>query len=94
MQRDQTELEIQNKVKSYYNEIVTLRQQVQLFDDAYNNYIQLLRAEEFKFSIGESSLFLVNSRELKAIETLQKLTETRTKFYKAIVGLNWAAGTL
>ena len=94
LQRSQQAIEIQNKVKTYYNELITLRAQIQLYEEAYQNYLQLLRVEEIKFLIGESSLFLVNSREIKAIEALQKLTEIKTKYYKALVAINWATGTL
>ena len=36
------------------------------------NYKRLLKAEEIKFSNGESSLFLINSRENKLLETQEK----------------------
>jgi outer membrane protein TolC len=58
LQRDQAGLEIENKVKDYFNQVVTLRNQVQVYNEAYANYERLLKAEEVKFSIGESSLFL------------------------------------
>jgi hypothetical protein len=43
----------------------------------------LLKAEESKFSIGESSMFLVNAREIKLLETRQKLAEPKTNFFKS-----------
>ena len=54
----------------------------------------MLKAEESKFSIGESSMFLVNSREIKLLETQQKLAELKTKFFKSLLGVQWAAGQL
>ena len=54
----------------------------------------LLKVEESKFSIGESSMFLVNTREIKLLETQQKLTELKTKFFKSLLGVQWAAGQL
>jgi outer membrane protein TolC len=94
LQRDQAALEIENKVRDYFNQVVTLRQQVKLYEDAYDNFVRLLRAEETKFSIGESSLFLLNSRENKVLEIRQKLLELKTKFFKSLVAVEWAAGTL
>jgi len=43
------------------------------------NYSALLEAEKTKFSIGESSVFLLNSRENKLFEAQEKLLETRSK---------------
>ena len=90
----QTRLEIENKVKTYYNEIVQLRQQVKIFEESYDLFLRLLRAEEVKFSIGESSLFLINARENKVLETQQKLQDLKTKFYKSLIAVQWAAGRL
>ncbi len=88
------QLQIQNKVKSYYNELLALQYQVNLQQRAFENYATLQRGEETRFRGGESSLFLVNSRETKALEALQKLQELKTKFYKTIITLQWAAGLL
>ena len=94
LQKDQATLEIENKVRDYFNQVVTLRQQILIYEAAYENYLRLLRAEETKFSIGESSLFLLNSRENKVLETRQKLEELKTKFFKALSDFEWASGTL
>ncbi len=85
---------ILNKVKSYYNELLALQYQVNLQQLAYNNYATLQRGEEIRFRAGESSLFLVNSRETKALEALQKLQEKKAKYYISIIKLQWAAGML
>jgi len=39
-------------------------------------------------------LFLINSREQKKIETLQKMNATIAKFYKQKTALRWASGVL
>lgn len=44
------------------------------------NYEKLLAAEERKFSFGESSLFLINTRESKLIEAQLKQYELLTKY--------------
>lgn len=87
-------LQIENKVKSYYNEMVALQQQVQIFDGAYGNYLKLFAGERLRFGVGESSLFLLNTRENKVLESAQKLVELKTKWHKTYAGLMWAAGNL
>lgn len=94
LDQNQKQLQIQIKVKSYYNEFVTLKNQIALQSNNYNNYTRLVRAEEIRFANGESSLFLINSRENKALEALEKLIELKTKYYKTIYALQWSAGLL
>lgn len=94
LEQSNLQLEIENKVKSYYNEFVTLLQQIRLNERALDAYQKVFRVEEQKFSIGESTLFLINSRELKVIEARQKLAELKAKFFKAGYGVDWAAGLL
>ena len=90
----QTKLEIMNKVKISFNELLTYQKQVVLFESNLNNMKKLLDAEEQKFSIGESSIFLVNTRENKLLETQQKLAELKTKFFEALLKVQWATGQI
>lgn len=94
LQQSQKEIEIINKVKNYYNQLVNYKTQVNLLQKTYSNYQVLQRGEETRFFNGESTLFLVNSRENKTLETLLKLTETAVKYNKTSLGLAWAAGQL
>ena len=94
LQKSQKQLQIENKVKSYYNELVALRSQIVLQENAYKNYYILQRGEEIRFQAGESSLFLINARENKTLEALQKLQELKAKFFKTEKTLQWAAGML
>lgn len=94
MESMQQRLEIENKVKFSFNELLSLQQQVFIFDKNVKNQKLLLSAEETKFSIGESSLFLINSRENKLLESEQKLAELKTKFFKSILSVQWSAGQL
>ena len=81
-------------IKNYFNELQTLRRQVMLQEKAYNNYLVLQRGEEIRFQAGESSLFLINARENKTLEALQKLQELKAKYYKTENALQWSAGLL
>jgi outer membrane protein TolC len=90
----QVKLEIENKIKKYYAELIALKNQQLLTNNSVANAKKLLDAEFQRFEIGESSLFLVNSRELKYIEVLLKSYELKSKFFKTIIALNWAKGNL
>lgn len=94
LQQSQKRLEVETKVRSYYNELTTLKGQVALQENALKNYLTLQRGEEIRFQAGESSLFLINARENKTLEALQKLQELRAKYYKTENALRWAAGIL
>jgi outer membrane protein TolC len=94
LQQSQKEIDILNKVRNYYNQLVNYKTQVNLLIRNYENYFRLQKGEEIRFFNGESSLFLINSRETKALETLIKLTETTIKYNKTEQGLLWSAGQL
>ena len=94
LEQNQKELDIQLKIKSYYNEFVTLKNQVDLQNKYAENYQKLVRAEETLLENGESTLFLINSRENKALEAQEKLIEIKTKYFKSIYALQWSAGLL
>ena len=86
--------EIENKIKNYYTETNLLQQQITIAKKAYSNYNVLLKTESLRFANGESSLFLVNSRENKLIEILQKQVELTIKYFKAKYAIDWASGSL
>lgn len=88
------QMTIENKIKNYYNQLAGLQQQVRIYEQAYLNYQTLFRGEDTRFRAGESSLFLLNSRENKQLEALQKLVELKAKFYKTRQAVLWAAGQL
>lgn len=85
---------VELKVRSYFNEMQTLKDQVQLQLENYRNYQELLKAEEIRFMNGESSIFLINARESKALEAKEKLIDLQTKYFKSIYALQWSAGLL
>mgnify|MGYP000917338184 CR=1 FL=1 len=94
LQQAQKQRDLEIKVKQYYNEFVTIKQQIELQNLNYKNYQQLVKAEEVRFSNGESSLFLINSRENKALEARQKLVDLKAKYFKMTYALQWSAGLL
>lgn len=94
LQLNQKQWQVETKVRSYFNELVTLKTQVSLQEKVYKNYLALQKGEEIRFQSGESSLFLVNARETKTLEALQKLQELKASYFKTENMLKWAAGIL
>ena len=68
-------------------EINSYAEQVQQVEAIVTNYKTLLQGEERKFALGESSLFLVNSREQKLIDARLKRTELYFKWKEAKANL-------
>lgn len=90
----QKRIQIENKVRGYVNKLQTLQAQITIQRNALSNFAVLQRAEETRFFAGESSLFLINTRETKVLETEQKLIELQTKQAQNGIDLQWAAGIL
>jgi len=86
--------ELNNKIRSYQAEINNFAAQIGMLKQNVSNYEQLLAAEYEKFRLGESSIFWLNSREIKLIETQQKLLSVQTKFEKAKASFAWVAAQL
>jgi len=80
---DASRLQIQNKVLAIYQELDSFETQNDLIVNIVGNYERLLSAEERKFSFGESSLFLINSRERSLIDSKLKQNELQNKFFNA-----------
>lgn len=78
---DNAQVALQNKIVSIYREIESFETQNILIDEIVTNYNTLLSAEERKFTFGESSLFLINSRESKLIDAKLKQITVQNKFY-------------
>lgn len=85
---------IDNKVQQYANELNNLDAQVVLFRDITANYRNLLDAENERFNFGESSVFLVNTREQRWLDAQIKYLKLLSEYRKTEAGLQWAAGAL
>ena len=84
--------QIYYKMKAYYTDWQQTEAQLSMQNSLVANITALQKGEETRFFNGESSLFLINARELKTIETKQKLIELKSKNRKALVSLKWSAG--
>lgn len=94
LQQEQESWRISNKVKSYFNEWITMQNQFEMYDRVLLQYQRLFSGERSKFEAGESNLFLLNSRENKWLEARLKMIDLRAKLRKSYVALLWSVGGL
>lgn len=85
---------IVNKIQEQFNQLNNMEKQIRTQQLLVNNVKTLYDGEKTKFDVGESSLFIVNSREQKWIESQQKLQALIAKYYKSKSALQWAVGQL
>ncbi len=84
--------EISNTVAMAYNDVLTYKELILFQLKVFSNTQLLVEGEKRRFENGESTLFLVNSRENKMIESGLKIFELKSKLEKAIAQLYWSAG--
>jgi len=82
---------LQNKIQYYYTEVINIKTQIILSKANLENFKKLFEIEKTKFELGESTLFMINSRELKMIESNQKLIELNAKFKISLANLKNAS---
>jgi outer membrane protein TolC len=92
--KEQKILEISNKIDQYKNELNITQQQNVLFNQLVANYEGLWKAEKRNFEAGESSLFLVNAREMAYIDSQLKQLELQAKLNKCKAAVLWSMGQL
>ncbi|MCF8277882.1 MAG: TolC family protein [Flavobacteriales bacterium] len=88
------EANINYKINSSINDWYTTRDQAMLYQRTVSDYAGLLEGERQKFSSGESSLFMVNAREVGYIETQLKYIALLAKNQKAELATGYALGVL
>ena len=76
-----TRLNIQNKISAIRQELDSYVIQNNLYGIIVQDYDALVKAEERKFTLGESSLFLVNTRESKLIDAKLKAIDLQNQFF-------------
>jgi outer membrane protein TolC len=99
IQQSQLELdykrnEIANKLRMSENEMQYSKNQLDIFKENINNYKTLWQAEKRLFDNGESSLFMINSRENAFINAQIKLNDFLFKYNKSILEYNYSKGQL
>jgi outer membrane protein TolC len=89
---EQVKNSIVNKILDYKVQTNLYQSQVNLASTMVENFNRVLNAEKSRFELGESSIFLINSREQKLYESRLKRLEAFYKFNKSNYSLNWSAG--
>ncbi|WP_340202986.1 TolC family protein [Ascidiimonas sp. W6] len=84
---DLESLRLTNKISAGYQELQSLERQILLIERITQDYGSLLTAEERKFSFGESSVFLINSRERSLLTSRLKQIELYTKIFNSKASL-------
>ncbi|KAF2342955.1 TolC family protein [Flavobacterium tistrianum] len=77
----QQRLELKNKIKAQQTEIASLRKQKVVIDNLVKDYMTMLNSEEKLFSFGESSIFLINSRENNLVSAKLSQISLENQFY-------------
>lgn len=88
----QKRIEITTKVVQYDNELRTLRTQIDLLRNITVNNKTLLDAEYTKYQLGESTIFLINTREQRWLDAQIKYIKLVGEYQKTAAGLTWAMG--
>ncbi|UZD23157.1 TolC family protein [Algoriphagus halophytocola] len=90
--RDLKELQLRTKLEAELNNFSNLTSQISIFSKNLSSLNALLTGEMRRFEIGESSLFLVNSREVSVIDSRITLNELIKKRKVAQAKARVAAG--
>ncbi|WP_224483596.1 TolC family protein [Robertkochia aurantiaca] len=84
---EQQALELENKISASFQEVDNYKGQIVMVENVVEDYLTLLLAEERKFSFGESSIFLINSRERSYLDARLKEIDLNWKLAKAKASL-------
>ena len=88
----QKRVEVENKIRQYVNNQNNLIQQAARYQNITDSYKKLLDAEIEKFANGESSVFLVNTREQRWLDAQLKWLKLAAELRKAEAAVYWAMG--
>ncbi len=84
--------QLKNKIESLNQEQTSLEKQLRINKKLVSDFEKMLTAEERLFSIGESSLFLINSRENSLVSSKLSDIALENRYYNALLNLYRAIG--
>lgn len=85
-------IQLQNKVKAQEQEIISLKKQLDYTNRLVSDYDVMLKGEDRLFEIGESSLFVINSRENSLVSAQINNIAMENRLYTAIISLYQSYG--
>lgn len=90
----QLERELSFGLNAAFNSWNTLQEQINTYSSIVTSSEQLLRAEQQKFRSGESSLFLVNSREMRYVNARIEYIDLIRQLQQAYIEVQFRLGQL
>lgn len=90
--RDLKEIQLRNKLETELNNWQVINQQLITYSANVESLETLLAGEVRRFQIGESSLFLVNAREVSVFDSRLTLNELASKLRISYAKTRYAAG--
>ncbi len=88
------ENEVRLKIKSLKFQVQNNRELYKQFNDIANGYRQLYEMEREKFSNGDGTVFLINTRELRFLDSQLKSIEQQRKYLNSVVEFLNATGEI
>lgn len=82
------------KLENYFNQVQIFAAQTTTLEQMVDNYTRLLEVERIKLQIGESSVFLINTRENQLLDAQRKLIKQQAEYLKARTAFFWVSATL
>lgn len=79
--RDLEKVQLTNKISAQKTEIQSLTKQQKLINKLVTDYDTMLKSEERLFTLGESSLFLINTRENNLVSAQLSQIALENRFY-------------
>lgn len=84
--------QLQNKIKAQEQEINSLKKQLNYTGLLVTDFDKMLKAEERLFEIGESSLFVINSRENSLVSSQINNIAVENRLFNAYIALYQSQG--
>ena len=78
---------LENKIKAQQQEITSLQTQKDYNNKLVKDFTTLLNAEDRLFEMGESSLFIINSRENSLVSSQINEIALENRYLNAVIGL-------
>lgn len=94
-ERELVKLQLRNELDAELNSLRITNEQVRIFQENVRNLDRLLRAEQTRFEIGESSIFLINARENTLLDGQVTLNQTKANYLinqakvRVAAGIGW-----
>lgn len=78
---------LKNKIEAQQVEINSLEKQIEINENLVDNFDTMLSGEDRLFTLGESSLFIINSRENSLVSSQINALKLENEYYTAIINL-------